>query len=143
MSTGYNSLNSLLTSIANAIRTKKGSSSLINAQDFPSEILNLPGGSAYTYYLKTYSDNGNDASMRICLIQDGVVLSDQVYLYYNLSSWTTFGNIKIKYENNWIVACNSGTVRNVDNKTNYTSDQTMGTWSYRDRVVFTFSDVVS
>ena len=34
----YNTLTSLLTAIANAIRTKTGDSAAINAQDFPSKI---------------------------------------------------------------------------------------------------------
>ena len=38
------SLNTFLTNIANAIRTKKGTSEPINAQNFASEIINLPSG---------------------------------------------------------------------------------------------------
>lgn len=48
-------LNELMTNIANAIRTKKGTSETINAQNFPSEIENLPsGGGGHT--LKAYLD---------------------------------------------------------------------------------------
>lgn len=39
-----NNLGDLLTSIADAIRTKKGTSDAINAQDFDTEIANLPSG---------------------------------------------------------------------------------------------------
>lgn len=38
------SLNSFLTDVANAIRSKKGTTEKINAQDFPKEIENLPSG---------------------------------------------------------------------------------------------------
>lgn len=37
----YNTLTSLLTAIANAIRTKTGDSAAINAQDFPSKITGI------------------------------------------------------------------------------------------------------
>lgn len=37
----YNTLTSLLTAIANAIRTKTGDSASINAQDFPNKIENI------------------------------------------------------------------------------------------------------
>lgn len=40
----YTDLSSLFTGIANAIRTKKGTTAVINAQDFPSEILSISGG---------------------------------------------------------------------------------------------------
>ena len=46
-----NNLNSLLTNVANAIRSKKGTSALINAQDFANEIESIQtGGSTYTDY---------------------------------------------------------------------------------------------
>ena len=38
------SLSNYLTQIANAIRSKKGTTEKINAQDFPKEIENLPTG---------------------------------------------------------------------------------------------------
>ncbi len=37
----YTTLNSLLTAIANAIRSKKGTTAQINAQNFPSEIASI------------------------------------------------------------------------------------------------------
>ena len=44
----YNTLTSLLTAIANAIRSKTGETGVINAQDFPSKINNL--NSLHVYY---------------------------------------------------------------------------------------------
>ena len=41
----YTTLNSLLTAIANAIRSKKDTTAKINAQNFPSEILSILKGS--------------------------------------------------------------------------------------------------
>lgn len=40
----YTTLNSLLTAIANAIRSKKGTTAQINAQNFPSEIASISTG---------------------------------------------------------------------------------------------------
>lgn len=45
-----NNLGDLLTSIANAIRTKKSSTSQINAQDFDTEILSLAVGSSTVFF---------------------------------------------------------------------------------------------
>lgn len=44
----HTTLASLFTDIANAIRAKKGTSAAIVADDFPTEIANLPSGSSYT-----------------------------------------------------------------------------------------------
>lgn len=53
----YNTLTSLLAAIANAIRTKTGDSSTINAQDFPSKIESISS----TYKVSIYNGgNGND-----------------------------------------------------------------------------------
>ena len=41
-------LTGLFTDIANSIRAKKGSSDLINAEDFATEITNLPSGGDYS-----------------------------------------------------------------------------------------------
>lgn len=41
----YTTLNSLLTAIANAIRSKKGTTETINAQNFPTEILSIQNDS--------------------------------------------------------------------------------------------------
>lgn len=41
----YNTLTSLLTAIANAIRSKTGETGQINAQNFPSEIASISAGS--------------------------------------------------------------------------------------------------
>lgn len=41
----YTTLNSLLTAIANSIRSKKGTTAQINAQNFPSEIASIPTSS--------------------------------------------------------------------------------------------------
>ena len=52
-----NNLGDFLTDIANAIRTKKGTSGTIQAQDFSSEILSIPsGGGANTPHL-IYDEN--------------------------------------------------------------------------------------
>ena len=44
----HTTLSSLFTAIADAIRTKKGTTAKIVADDFPTEIANLPSGSSYT-----------------------------------------------------------------------------------------------
>lgn len=44
----HTTLASLFTDIANAIRAKKGTSAAIVADNFPTEIANLPSGSSYT-----------------------------------------------------------------------------------------------
>lgn len=44
----HTTLASLFTAIADAIRAKKGTSAKIVADDFPTEIANLPSGSSYT-----------------------------------------------------------------------------------------------
>ncbi len=49
-------LNELMTNIANAIRTKKGTIETINAQNFPSEIENLPSGGGTSGSMKDYID---------------------------------------------------------------------------------------
>lgn len=53
----YNTLTSLLTAIANAIRTKTGNSATINAQDFPSKIDSI----TTNYKISIYNGGrGND-----------------------------------------------------------------------------------
>jgi len=47
----YTNLADLFEAIADAIRAKKGTSALINPQDFPSEILSIPSGGGSTYYI--------------------------------------------------------------------------------------------
>ena len=61
-----NNLGDFLTDIANAIRTKKGTSGTISAQDFSSEILSIPSGGVvdeYFYYSKSYYTITNNASI--------------------------------------------------------------------------------
>ena len=43
-----NNLQDFLTDVANAIRTKTGTTQPINAQNFSTEILNIPSGRANT-----------------------------------------------------------------------------------------------
>lgn len=47
MANTYTTLNALFTAIANAIRTKTGSSATIKADDFPTAISNIPSGKFY------------------------------------------------------------------------------------------------
>lgn len=64
-------LNPFLTNIANAIRTKKGSTEKINAQDFPKEIENLQtGGGLVGYSGGTISSS---ATFKFGLLEDGSI----------------------------------------------------------------------
>ena len=61
-----NNLGDFLTDIANAIRTKKGTSGIIPAQNFSSEILSIQGGGEvdeYFYYSKSYYTITNNATL--------------------------------------------------------------------------------
>jgi len=53
-----NNLGDLLTAIANAIRTKKGTAAQINAQDFDTEILALPTGGGDLLDISPITENG-------------------------------------------------------------------------------------
>ena len=46
-------LTQLFTSIANSIREKKGTSSLISAEDFPTEITSIPTGASMNIFVQT------------------------------------------------------------------------------------------
>ena len=55
----YTTLNSLLTAIANAIRSKKGTTAQINAQNFPSEIASIKTGKEIIYIYNNGIENEN------------------------------------------------------------------------------------
>lgn len=55
-----NNLGDFLTSVANAIRTKKGTSSPINAQDFSDEIASIQTGGGLLEYTLTFKVDGDD-----------------------------------------------------------------------------------
>ena len=54
-----NNLSNFLTDVADAIRTKKGSEELIAAEDFDTEIENLPSGGDLSEYFKQTITSGN------------------------------------------------------------------------------------
>lgn len=58
MANTYSTLGSLFTAIANAIRAKTGSSASIVADDFPTEITNIPSGGGGTLITKNITANG-------------------------------------------------------------------------------------
>lgn len=97
------SLSSLLKDIADAIRNKKGATTLINPQDFPKEIMSIEGGSGYsvddiasglvsgdlhfsTDAIGAYSFY-NDAG--ITSVDAPNVTSIGTYAFYNISSITS------------------------------------------------------
>lgn len=129
-----------LTDIADAIRSKNGESGTYLPSEMAGKISVLPiGGQKTTYYIKTNSIGGNDASLRIYVIKDNIIQSNTTYTYSASTiyhKWFTIGKIKIGYGMNndyrWYLGCNSGTVKNMENNTNYTSGQTISNWGYQE-----------
>lgn len=62
----YTTLNSLLTAIADVIRSKKGTTAKINAQNFPSEIEGIPT----TYTISIYNGGHGNNFLNIELNSD-------------------------------------------------------------------------
>ena len=75
-------LKPFLTDIANAIRTKKGTTAQINAQNFASEIASIETGGGLVGYSGTIKRN---ASIDICY----VIYNDGTMTSLDLSSTTT------------------------------------------------------
>lgn len=74
----YTTLNSLLTAIANAIRSKKGTTAQINAQNFPSEIASISTSSTIVekfYKAVNQTSAGQYATVTIPEDYDVVVVS--------------------------------------------------------------------
>ena len=60
-----NNLTDFLTGVANAIRAKKGTSALINPQDFESEIASIGGGGGLEKYHIVQTINGDTCEIAI------------------------------------------------------------------------------
>ena len=137
--------------IADAIRAKNGTQNTYYPADMAGAISAIPiGGQGYTYYIKTTSTSGQDASLRVVLMKDNVVLSDTIYAYNNpliFETWLVIGNIKIGYRLNndtqWYLASNNGTIRNVDLSRNYTTGQSIDVWYYNVSRTFVLMDILS
>lgn len=129
-----------LTNSADAIRAKNGESSTYLPSEMAGKITDLPTGSEkLTYYIKTNSTGGSDASLRVYVIKNNTIQSNTTYTYSASTiyhKWFAIGSIKIGYGMNndyrWYLGCNSGTVKNMENNTNYTSGQTISNWGYQE-----------
>lgn len=77
----YNNLTSLLSAIANAIRTKTGNSAVINAQDFPSKIESI-----------STTPNSQKVTIEVTLTSGEV--KDQTFTFNELT--TVYGVSKIE-----------------------------------------------
>lgn len=84
-----NTLGNFLTDVADAIRTKKGSEELIAAEDFDTEIENLPSGADLSEYFNNTVTENTTLSTQFELIKKlpDVVVDNSVtslrYLFYN------------------------------------------------------------
>ena len=90
----YNTLTSLLTAIANAIRTKTGDSTVINAQDFPSKIESISTASGellINHYSNVKSNTNIDTTAVNIQLDKGnynLTAIAQCYSYSNANSAT-------------------------------------------------------
>lgn len=90
----YNTLTSLLTAIANAIRTKTGDTASINAQDFPNKIESISTASGellINHYSNVNANNNiNTTAVNINLEKGSYKLTGiaQCYSYSNNNSAT-------------------------------------------------------
>ena len=84
-----NNLSNFLTDVADAIRTKKGSEELIAAEDFDTEIENLPSGADLSEYFNNTVTENTTSSTQFELIKKlpDVVVDNSVtsleYLFYH------------------------------------------------------------
>lgn len=87
-------LGNFLTDVANAIRTKKGTSEAIQASDFDTEIENLPsGGNKYApRFVSFYSYSGTELEYELDNL-DVSNISNYPYTFYNCSNLKSFNPI--------------------------------------------------
>lgn len=124
-------LTELFTSIADAIRTKKGTTDKINATDFPDEIINLPSGGGGElkitsgYYLFAY-EHRLDYMDEIITLLDNITNANYMFYYCqkNLTVAPSFDTSNVETMNNMFSTTNKlttipeydmGKVNNVEN----------------------------
>ena len=84
-----NNLSNFLTDVADAIRTKKGSEELIAAENFDTEIENLPSGADLSEYFNNTISENTSTSFKFNVVKKvpDVVVENNVtkleYLFYN------------------------------------------------------------
>lgn len=140
-----------LTDIADAIRSKNGESGTYLPSEMAGKINALPiGGQGYTYYIMTSSTSGSAAKIIVDVIKNNSIISSTTYTHSDSTvyhKWLSINNIKIGYGMNngdyrWYLACNSGTVKDLNSHTNYTSGQTIANWSYSEWKQYTELEVI-
>ena len=86
-----NNLTDFLTDVADAIREKKGTSELINPQDFSEEIKNLPSGEAVNTLGETIVDKtGKGVKQLLKVVIDNSVTTIRTNAYYYLDKVPDF-----------------------------------------------------
>ena len=88
-----NNLTDFLTDVANAIRTKKGTSALIDPQDFSDEIASIQGG--IEGYNVESVDNGDGTQTLVITGEDDIVtgINLQTYKFQDLANVENYGGI--------------------------------------------------
>lgn len=72
----YNTISELFTAICNAVRTKEGSTGLINHQDIPDRVLALSGGSSL-FVSPIYVDVAVEENPFVTVNQSDIIVEEE------------------------------------------------------------------